>query len=180
MSSGFNLPETGQSSARRACVVTGCRDTSVRSAPACLPCREPLPPLFMRFVMQAGFAWPALTPLTVDLLCKLIGKQARLVECATNLTSALKSECPRCPHYHAPCRSMECAACPSPRTSTLRIIDAGDLMSSLCFVRARAVWSANPVTRPHPVTLAAHAPVFATISTVTTHSVRGRPSSAQD
>ena len=40
--------------------------------------REPLPPLFMRFVMQAGFAWPALTPLTVDLLCKLIGKQARL------------------------------------------------------------------------------------------------------
>ena len=51
--------------------------------------REPLPPLFMRFVMQAGFAWPALTPLTVDLLCKLISKQARLAAIGTHLAGPL-------------------------------------------------------------------------------------------
>ena len=52
--------------------------------------REPLPPLFMRFVMQAGFAWPALTPLTVDLLCKLIGKQARLAVTSRPVSSTLR------------------------------------------------------------------------------------------
>ncbi len=41
----------------------------------------------MRFVMQAGFAWPALTPLTVDLLCKLIGKQARLAATLRSISS---------------------------------------------------------------------------------------------
>ncbi len=43
----------------------------------------------MRFVMQAGFAWPALTPLTVDLLCKLIGKQARLAATLGSISSIL-------------------------------------------------------------------------------------------
>ena len=69
-------------------------------------CREPLPPLFMRFVMQAGFAWPALTPLTVDLLCKLIGKQARLAATSHPVSCILRPT--KCVNVNTDCDRMIC------------------------------------------------------------------------
>lgn len=46
-------------------------------SPMVLLRREPLPPLFMRFVMQTGFAYSRLVEQTVELLVRLVGKQVR-------------------------------------------------------------------------------------------------------
>jgi hypothetical protein len=129
--------------------------------------REPLPPLFMRFVMQAGFAWPALTPLTVDLLCKLIGKQARLAAIATNLAGFLTPLQPPCPCL--PPLALLCRPC-LPLFSEERCVvgkamyERANVLSGWCIMPGDSTRACIPCNESLRMTLADAAPSSACLS----------------